>query len=274
MIKNASSNMVCPLTAILADDEPLPRLHLRLQLEQQGVTILGEAENATSALQQLTELRPDILFLDIQMPSLSGIQLAGLLQNTGKAPLVIFVTGYSEYAVEAFDRAAFDYLLKPTTSERVARTLLRVRQYLETTASPREEVREESLPLPSGTPLQRIPVRSNYSLRFVRVEEVDYIEARQKAVYLHLLSSVHSEEENKELRLTYSLSQLEKLLPTEFVRIHDSYIVPLNRIEELLFLGNHSYAIRLSGGQTLPVGRSRYGLLRERLGLQPGGETL
>jgi len=254
-----------PLTAVLADDEPLARLHLRRLLEEQGITVIGEAEDAPTAMQAVHDLRPDLLFLDIQMPLLSGMHTAAALMHLDHAPLVIFVTGYSEYAAEAFDRDALDYVLKPASPERLARTLVRARQRLAADPPRRDTAAGTAIDRQAvaQAPLKRVPVRVDYAVQLVRLEAILYAEARQRSVYLH------TAEPGSEPRRTYfSLTQLEALLPEDrFVRIHDSFLVNLDVVEELSFLGNHAYAVRLSGGQTLPVGRTRYAALRQRLGL-------
>ena len=118
------------LTALIVDDEPLARAHLRRLLEAQHLSILGEAENVPEALQLTEDLRPDLLFLDIQMPGLSGMQAASALLHLAHAPLIIFVTGYSEHAVAAFEQDALDYLVKPVSPDRLTITLLRAKERL------------------------------------------------------------------------------------------------------------------------------------------------
>src|SRR5437762_7674024 len=115
------------MTALIVDDEPLARVHLRRLLEGQEVEILGEAESATLALQQAEDLQPELLFLDIQMPGLTGMQVASALLHLDVSPLIVFVTGYSEHAVTAFEHDALDYLVKPVAADRLAKTLVRAR---------------------------------------------------------------------------------------------------------------------------------------------------
>jgi DNA-binding LytR/AlgR family response regulator len=248
------------LTALIVDDEPLARTHLRRLLEAQQVQIAGEAENAAQALQLAEELHPDLLFLDIQMPGLTGMQAASALLHLDTAPLLIFVTGYSEHAAAAFEHDALDYLVKPVAPDRLAKTLVRARERRADTRL-RQQTREHVEGHLKANPLpRRLPVREDYVVRLVKVEEIVCALAREKRVFLRT--------EAGEYRTYYTLTQLESLLPTErFLRIHDSCIVDLDRVEEVLFLGNHSYAIRLSNGLQLPVGRTRYSELQRRLGL-------
>jgi len=247
------------LTALIVDDEPLARTHLRRLLEEQNVAVLGEAGNAAEALQSAEDLRPNLLFLDVQMPGLTGMQTASALLHLECAPLVIFVTGYSEYAVSAFDNDALDYLLKPVAPDRLAHTLVRARARL---SDVRQQERDQnSVDIRArSVPLRRLPVREDYAVRLVRVEDILYATTREKRVMVRTSA--------KEYRTYYTLTHLESLLPVEqFLRIHESYIVHIEYIEELLFLGNHSYSVRLSNGAQVPVGRTRYAELQTRLGL-------
>ena len=216
---------------------------------------MGEADCGSMALDQSHALSPNLVFLDIQMPNGNGLQTASALKEIDPSPLVIFVTGYSEYAPRAFDEAAFDYLLKPTSPERLALTLARARNAL------KECVEGEATldPSPPTLPL-RLPVRSDYAIKLVPVKEILCAVAKDKRVILRLGSS--------EVKTAYSLSQLEKLLPSsEFMRIHASVVVRLEVVDQLNYLGNHSYSATLRGGLTVPIGRGYFLELQRRLGV-------
>ena len=242
------------MKALIVDDEPLARDYLRRLLEEQGdVLVVGEAESAAHALVLAEDLQPEILFLDIQMPGLTGLPLAEALRQNNPKALIAFVTGYSEYAVAAFEHAALDYLVKPVGSVRLAQTLARARERL---AMPTAR-EERELPL---TPLKRLPIRRDYSVLLPRVEEVLCAVAQDKRVLVRTAAG--------EFRTYYTLAQLEKLLPVAlFLRVHDSAIVNLEAVEELLYLGSHSYAVRLAGDIQVSVSRTRFVLLQEKLGL-------
>lgn len=250
------------MTALVVDDEPLPRTHLRRLLEDQGVEVIGEAEHAALAIQLGEDLRPDLFFVDIQMPGLTGLQLAEALLQSSAASLLIFVTGYSEHATEAYEHGALDYLLKPVSPTRLSKTLVRARARL-ADANTRVEldrrITEEAAA--AATFLQRLPIRKDYAVRLVRVEEIVRAEARDKRVFVRT-------GDGDEHRTYYTLTQLEGLLPpTRFLRIHGSCIVNLDMVEEIMFLGNHSYAVRLSNNEQFPLARARYAELQRRLGL-------
>lgn len=245
--------------ALIVDDEPLARAYLRRLVEAMGVQVVGEAPNALVAIQLAEDAHPDVVFLDVEMPEISGMQLAGTLIQLDQPPLIIFVTGYSEHAIAAFDNDALDYLLKPVSADRLAKSLARARERLTdmgarlaAQSSIQESVRQ--------TPIRRLPVREQYSVRLVRVEEIYSATASNKRVFVRT--------KDAEYRTYYTLSQLESLLPSDqFCRVHESAIVNLDRIEEIHFLGNHSYSISLTNGVQIPVGRSRYAGLQKKLGL-------
>src|SRR6266852_205113 len=167
------------MTALIVDDEPLARVHLRRLLESQAVRVVGESENAARALEAAEELRPDLLLLDIQMPGLTGMQMASALLHLDPSPLLIFVTGYSEYAVAAFEHDALDYLVKPVSPDRLAKTLVRARERLadvEARQEARQRIAERAAAAP---PLRRLPVRADYVVHLVRVEEILCAVARE-----------------------------------------------------------------------------------------------
>ena len=252
------------LTALIVDDEPLARSHLRHLLEPLGVRVIGEADGAAKALQLAEDLSPQILFVDIQMPGLTGLQFAEALQHSTSDALIVFVTGYSEYAAQAFDQAALDYLMKPVSATRLAKTLVRARERL---AAEKDAARTAGrFALLETTRLKRLPIRKDYTVLLVRLEEIHCAVARDKRVLVRT-------SDGGEHRTYYTLTQLESLLPPDqFFRVHDSAIVRIDAVEELLFLGNHSYAVRLSDNSQLPVGRTRYASLQKRLGLSPSEE--
>lgn len=248
-------------TALIVDDEPLARTHLLRLLEKLDVEVVGEAENAAQALQLTEELQPEIVFMDIRMRGLTGMQAARALLDIEPSPLLVFVTGYSEHAVSAFEHDALDYLIKPVTPERLARTLTRARERLKDQHL-RNRMREEvdQQVEEQAAPMRRLPVRKDYSVRLIRIEEILCATARDKRVFVRTASGEH--------RTYYTLAFLETVLPVEqFCRIHESCIVNLESVEEIIFLGSHSYVVQLTNGTQLPVGRTRYSVLQQRLGL-------
>ena len=248
------------LTSLVVDDEPLARAHLRRLLEQQGVSVLGEAEDATQALEQAEELSPAIVFLDIQMRGLTGMQAASAFLEMTNVPILVFVTGYSEYAVAAYERNALDYLVKPVAPDRLAKTLARARERLTDTRWRNQTKAIVTQQLATSPPLRRLPIRKNYAALLLRVEDILCAVSREKRVYVQTKEC--------EYKTYYTLALLESLFPPDlFLRIHDSCIVNLEYVEELIFLGSQSYRVRLSNDLQLPVGRNHYSALQEKLGL-------
>jgi two-component system LytT family response regulator len=237
------------MTAIVADDEHLSRILMKKLLEEQEIEVVGESESGADALEKCLRLKPDLLFCDIRMPDLNGLETAAALTQFEDPPLLIFVTGYSDHAAEAFEKAAFDYLLKPVQRERLRLSLERSRRRLS------QAVTEIVLPV-----LKRLPIRTEYALRLLKVDEIVSAVTKQKRV--HVLTA------SEEFKTNYTLTQLEQMLPGElFMRVHASAIVKLDEIQEINFLGNHTYDVRLASGQLIPVGRLQYADLQKRLGL-------
>ena len=169
------------LTVLIADDEPLARSRLRRLLKPHDVQIVGEAENAAQTLRLAEDLQPDLLLLDIQMPGLTGMQIAETLLRLEPAPLLIFVTGFSEYAVAAFETDALDYLLKPVTSERLKVSLERVRTRLtdrQARLEAQRRIREEA---EAAAPLRSLPARGDYTVRFIPLNDILCAIARESA---------------------------------------------------------------------------------------------
>lgn len=242
------------ITALIVDDEPLARVYLRLLLEDFGVTVLGEAGNAQDAINRNTELKPKVLFLDIELPGVTGLQLAQTMVSNRENTLIVFVTGYSQHALAAFDYAAFDYLVKPVEQSRLLQTLVRIKDHF---ARPTQEITVGSL---MTKPVHRLPIRQDYSVLLPRFDEVRSAISGDKRVVIHL--------ETEEYKTYYTLRHLEDILPPEsFLRVHESAIVNLEYVEEILYLGSHNYAVRLIGGQHVPVSRKRFALLQEKLGV-------
>ena len=245
------------LRCVVIDDEELARAHLCKMLSDADVDVIAQGENGLEALSLTEAIQPDLVFLDIQMPDMTGMQAAAALENFDEPPHVVFVSGYSEYAIEAFDRQAFDYLIKPVAPERLARTLERVSKVI---AANRPGKTEATAPSQHLTPLQRLPVRTDYSIKLLRLDEIECAFSRDRKVYVKVSGVEH--------RTYYTLSQLETLLPpAEFMRIHASAMVRLARIDAVNFLGNHTYSVTLQGGSVLPVGRVYYADLQARLGI-------
>jgi two-component system, LytTR family, response regulator len=230
------------MTALIVDDEPLARERIRTLLaEEPDVEIIGEAANGQEAVRLIRERRPDLLFLDVQMPGLDGFGVIEQL-DPDHAPSVVFVTAYDEYALQAFEVHALDYLLKPFNRTRFQKTLRRAREQVLSRANGDVGRRLvnllESVRAPKKQ-LDRIIVRTAGRVVFLPVKEIDWIEAAGNYVKINVGREQHV--------LRETLKNLEAKLDTEqFVRVHRSTIVNVERIREIqpLFHGDQIAILR------------------------------
>jgi len=246
-----------PIRAFVADDEPLAREWLRTLLsEEPGVALVGEARDGREAIAKLAETRPDLLFLDVQMPEVDGFEVLRAL-DPETLPVVIFVTAYDAHAVKAFEVHALDYLLKPFERDRFRVAMERAREQCAPrgggAATRRLVELLESLAVKTGA-LDRVAVKANGVIKLVRLKDVDFIEATGRYVTLHAGKEHHLVRE--------TMNELEaKLNPAVFARVHRSAIVNLDRVKELKTESHGEVTIVLQDGRTLRWSRS----YRERL---------
>ncbi len=239
------------IRALIVDDEPLARERVRrLLAEEPDVEVLGECANGPEAIAAIQARRPDLVFLDIQMPEVSGFDvLRALTPDTW--PLVIFVTAHDRHAIEAFDIRALDYLLKPFKRSRFRLALARARAQLESHATAGLNARlRELLESPPSEPvhLHRLAVKNGERTLFVKVEDIDFLESAANYVVLH------TARENHVLRDT--LTNLEaRLSPKRFLRISRSTLVNLDRVRELQPVAPGEHVLILTDGQKLTVTR-------------------
>jgi len=254
---------VTPVRVAIADDEPLARERLRGMLkEREGYTIVAECNDGVEAAAALARHDIDLLFLDVQMPGLDGFQI---LESADASPLpiIVFVTAFDDYALRAFDVSALDYLLKPFDRDRFERTLARVEERLTTRRAPGipEELRELLRSLSAtATPshVSRFPVRTNGEIYFVRVEDVDWINAEGNYVALHTAGRTHLVRD--------TIKSLEtRLDPAKFMRVHRSAIINVDRLRKLQPYFHGEYVITLQDGATLTSSRSYSERLRALL---------
>ena len=238
--------------ALIVDDEPIARAGLRRMLAEFGwLECAGEAASGPAALESLERLRPELMFLDIEMPGLSGIEV---LRQAPHAPLVVFTTAYAEHAVTAFELGALDYLLKPFGPERLAAALERVRAALGEPAPPAFERLRETW---SQGPIRRLFVRQGRAIVPLAVESVRCFEAVGDYVAAHAEGGQHL--------LHVSLQRLEaRLDPGHFERIHRTHIVNLDRVTQFRREPDGRLVALLDDGTRLAVSRARAQHLRDR----------
>ncbi|HEV2800789.1 MAG TPA: LytTR family DNA-binding domain-containing protein [Pyrinomonadaceae bacterium] len=249
------------IRTLIVDDEPLARERIkRFLADERDLELVGECAEGREAVAAIKNLKPDLVFLDIQIPELDGF---GVLKAVGIAemPAVIFVTAYDRYALQAFDVNALDYLLKPYNHERFRTAVERARAQLSNGA--KGELNERLLSLlenfkaESPRPVERLMIKSSGRVFFLRTEELDWIEAEGN--YLRL----HAGRESHLLRETMN-RLASKLDPDKFLRIHRSTLVNIERIKELQPLFSGDYVVILRDGKQLTLSRSYRDKLLER----------
>ncbi|HXQ30760.1 MAG TPA: LytTR family DNA-binding domain-containing protein [Steroidobacteraceae bacterium] len=256
------------IRTLLVDDERLARRGLELRLAAApDVEIVGECENGREAIDRIAALEPDLMFLDVQMPGLSGFDvLARLPQDS--MPVVVFVTAFDRYAIDAFEARALDYLLKPVEDARLEHALVRVRRCLADRAALEQHARmlglladingageldPETLLARVAAPASRFPevlaIRTGREILRVRSADIDWIDAAGDYMCIHVGSATHV--------LRGTMRELEASLdPTVFQRVHRSAMVNLKRVRKLRPHTNGEYFLTLEGGQELKLSRT------------------
>ena len=255
------------LTALIVDDEELARKGLAMRLEELGgVDVLQHCQNGREAIEAIIEFEPDVVFLDIQMPGMTGFELISEIQGD-VMPMVIFVTAYDAFAVDAFDVHAIDYLLKPVEKERLADAISKARQMREQHLALHEKRKLLDLAvsltgkssaaigelLESGEAMvekaDRLAIKDGPSITFVPVHDIDWIDAAGDYMCVHVKGETHI------MRTT--MKELEAHLdPSIFQRVHRSTIVNLERVEKVSSHINGEFHLTLSCGSSLKMSRS------------------
>jgi two-component system, LytTR family, response regulator len=247
---------------VIADDEPLARERLKMLLDgQEGLEVVAECQDGLETIDVLRRTKPDLVFLDVQMPGASGFDVVAALDSE-RLPLFVFVTAFDKYALKAFDVHALDYLLKPFDRERFLQTLTRARQQLERPSN--GDLRRRLLALvrdlePTPPRLERFVIKSGGRVFFVRADEIDWIEAAGNYVKLHVGTDAHLFRE--------TMNAVEAQLPSEtFYRIHRCHIVNIERVKELQPWFNGEYVVFLRTGARLTLSRGYREKLQDRIG--------
>ena len=252
---NEPSTAARELRAVIVDDEDLARQLLREYVQASaGVRIVAECANGFEAVKAIAEHKPDLVFLDVQMPKLDGFEVLELIDHEAA---VIFVTAYDQYAMQAFDAHAVDYLLKPFSLERFEKALTRARQRLGGRLPPVAELAQEAR-APQQY-LHRIVVKDGSKVHIIPVDALDYVEAQDDYVSLHSQHKAYLKQQ--------TISSLEAALdPERFVRIHRSILVNIERVAKIEPYSKDSRLAVLSDGTQLPVSRAGYDRLKSLLG--------
>lgn len=247
------------IRVLIADDEPLIREGLRADLLSLGCfEIVAEASDGDEALLAIHTHQPEVVFLDVSMPGQDGIAVAHQI-HIDPLPLVIFLTAYDEFAVEAFSLNALDYLLKPYSQDRIAACASRIRQRLEErdTSQWRQKV-ESLLEQRQRRWLERIAARNGERFDLIEVRHIDWVQSADNYVEIH--------SRGRTWLLRETLTELErKLNPDSFLRVHRSFLVNISRVVEVHPLLYGEYELRLADGTAIPSGRTYKEVIIERL---------
>ena len=245
------------IKVLIIDDEKLARDVVKAYLkEHTDLLIIGECANGFEGVKYIHEHKPDLLFLDIQMPKLTGFELLELLEDP---PTIIFSTAYDEFAIKAFEKNAADYLLKPYSQVRFNEALNKARLKIgsdNSELSPVHGLVESHRE--TTDQLDRIVIRAGSKIVILGIDQIEYFEAQDDYVAIYSQGKKYL----KQVRMKY----LESSLPThKFVRVHRSYIIAVEQIDKIEAYTKDSYVAILKGGKKIPVSRSGYQVLKEVL---------
>ncbi len=244
------------ITALVVDDEPIARHAIvRLLRDDPDIELLGECGDGASAVEAIRHRSPELVFLDIQMPAMSGMEVASTI-GAERMPATVFVTAFEQYAVRAFEANAVDYLVKPFSRERFAATLRRVKSRLSAGAGAGRDASTQILQALQALRqrdehIQRIPIRTDEHIRFIEVDDIVWIKASGNTVQIHLADGMH------EMRETMS-ALVERLDPRHFARVHRSAIINVRRIKAIHPWFNGYHVVTMDTGQKLRMSRYQH----------------
>jgi two-component system LytT family response regulator len=246
------------LTALIIDDEELARkVIIRYLNKHPEIRIVEECEDGFSGLKAINGLKPDIVFLDIQMPRINGFELLELLDEK---PLIIFSTAYDEFAIKAFEHSAVDYLLKPYSQKRFSEALNKAIDKIRQGGAPQNEIHTLQNKLESSPEyLRRVVIKSGSNVIVLPVDEIDYLKAADDYVEVHTARDRYL----KQKTMDYFEQHLD---PGQFIRVHRSYIVSIPQISKLEPYSKDNFVLLLKNGKEINVSKSGYKNLKERLG--------
>ena len=244
------------IKTIIIDDEPLARMVIAEYLKQhQDIEIAAECGDGFEGAKMIQQIQPDLIFLDIQMPKLTGFEMLEILDDM---PNVIFTTAFDEFAIKAFEKNAVDYLLKPISKDRFEQAIAkfiknRQNQGTRETSEKIEAVREEEV-------LERIVVKNGSQIKIIPVNQVIYLEAYDDYVKIHTKDGMFLK--NK------TMSSFEKQLdPKQFVRVHRSFIAKVDQLAKIEPMEKDSYVATLLSGEKLNISKSGYARLKQVIGI-------
>lgn len=243
------------IRTVIIDDENLARKIVKAYLRNYAdIEIIAECSNGFEAIKVINEMKPDLIFLDIQMPKLTGFEMLELLD---KPPVIIFTTAYDQYALKAFEVNAVDYLLKPFSEDRFKEAIDKAILHLGDKTSQKEKIEKIIQHFDDNIEyLERITNKSGSKISIIPVDKVQWIEAQDDYVMIHT-------PEGKFLKQKTMKYYEDHLNPNDFIRIHRSFIVKLTEIKQIELFEKESYRVSLKDGKNLPVSKTGYSKLKE-----------
>ncbi|WP_227935123.1 LytR/AlgR family response regulator transcription factor [Alkalihalobacillus deserti] len=241
------------IKTVIIDDEPYSRDELKFLLERyEDINIVAEADSGEKGLEMVMRKEPDVIFVDIEMPQMSGLELAKALQNLKKVPLIIFATAYPDYAVKAFRVQALDYLVKPFDEDQLSETMARITESLGRAKETKDERPKASA---------RLAIEHDGRIVYVSPQDIIYVFREERETMICTINhTFNTKTPIKELE--------EKLRGFPFFRTHKSYLVNLDKVEQLIPWFNGAYQVKVVGQKKeIPVSRNYVKTLRERLEL-------
>lgn len=244
------------IKTIIIDDEPLARLVIAEYLKQHAdIQVVAECADGFEGAKQIQQQQPDLIFLDIQMPKLTGFEMLEILDDM---PNVIFTTAFDEFALKAFEKNAIDYLLKPISKERFEQALGKFKHNYQSQASKQRD--KKTISLPETETLERIVVKNAAEIKIIPIQQVIYLEAYDDYVKIHTKEGMYLK--NK------TMSSFEKQLdPKQFVRVHRSFIVKVDQLAKIEPLEKESYIATLLQGEKVNISKTGYARLKQIIGL-------
>ncbi len=240
------------LRTVIVEDEELARNLMKTFLnDNEKVEVIAECENGFEGIKTINELKPDLVFLDIQMPKITGFEMLELLEHK---PQIIFATAYDEFALKAFDFNAADYLLKPYSKERLFEAVDKVAAKIEKEGS-KSDVADRISDFPRTEFLDRIVVKDRHKIHIIPVDQIRYIESMDDYVMIYTKTGRHI----KQKTMKYFEAALN---PKNYIRIHRSYIVKVDEIQELQQYEKESYVVILHDKTKLKVSKTGYRTLK------------
>jgi two-component system, LytTR family, response regulator len=243
------------IRALIIDDEELARELVKNYLKNlPGIRIIGECENGFEGVRSIAELKPDLVFLDIQMPKLNGFEM---LELTDDPPEIVFITAHNEFAIRAFEMNAVDYLLKPYSRERLLAAIEKAREKILTGGAKDKKI-GQLVRQPLTEKLERIVVKTGTKIKVIPVDKIVYLEAQDDYIMVYTDEGKHL----KQGTMKYYEDHLDE---SKFIRVHRSYIVRIDQVIQLEPYAKDNYILKLKNGVALKVSRNGLKNLKDNL---------